>query len=129
MRAGRIMAITFVGAALLATSCRCTRLRGNVDTTKDYYDDDEAPEYQVRILNGHEERVPWAKVPEASRYLIEYDPKTLKPKVRVPIVKWTCTSRDAQGRPVPMEEAYRFEYEEVGLNPKHHLHGSGGYYR
>ena len=68
-------------------------------------------------------------MPEASRYLIEYDPKTLKPKVRVPIVKWTCTSRDAEGRPVPMEKAYRYEYEQVGLNPKHHLHGSGGYYR
>jgi hypothetical protein len=120
------MAALLAGATLLTTSCRCGKLRGNVDTTKDYYDDDEAPEYQVQVVNGVETKVPWAAVPEGARYFTELDPTTGKLRVRVPIVRSITTSLDAERRPVPTDKAFYFVFEEVGLNPKHHRNAIGG---
>lgn len=55
----------FIAAFLSLPLASCKR--GPVDTTKHYYDDDEAPEYQIQIVNGEEKKVPWAEVPEAQR--------------------------------------------------------------
>jgi hypothetical protein len=99
-----------------------------VDTTKHYYDDDEAPEYQIQILNGEEKKVPWAEVPEAQRYILEHEDGLFGERVtvRVPIAKVTTTSLDEEGKPAPPEKAYRYEYTEEGLNPKYKVRGKGG---
>lgn len=97
----------------------------SVDTTKTYYSDDEAPAFQVQVMNGVEKRVPWAEVPELQRYYVELGPNR-KPKVRVPIVHVTTISLDAAGKPVPIEKAHRYEVTSVGLNPTIKLHSIGG---
>ena len=110
-------------AALLLSACH----RGPVDTTKTYYEDSEAPEFQVQITNGMEKKVPWAEVPEPNRWFLEYDgPPGSKPKVRVPIVKVTTISIDPQGKPMPLEEAHIYEVTEEGLNPAFKRRGLGG---
>jgi hypothetical protein len=111
--------------ALLLSLSACNR--GAVNTTKTYYEDSEAPAFQVQIENGVEKKVPWADVPEANRYILEYDrPRGPKPKVRVPIVRVEMTSLDEKGQPVPPDKAYRYEYTEIGLNPEYKRRGMGG---
>lgn len=98
-----------------------------MDTSKSYYEDSEAPAFQIQIENGVEKRVPWAEVPELNRYILEYDdPPGKKPRVRVPIAKVTMFSRDEKGNPVPPEKAYFYEYTEEGLNPAYKRRGFGG---
>jgi len=96
-----------------------------VDTTKEVYTEEEAPKVQIQVLNGVEKAVPWAEVPEASRWFTEYgDHGTYK--LRVPIVKVIIFSRDKEGKYVPPEEGWYVNYEEIGLNPKHFRHTLAG---
>lgn len=103
----------------------CAKKGGEVDTTKDVYTEEEAPKVQIEVLNGVSREIPWAEVPERRRWFTEYgDHRTYK--LRVPIVKVIIFSRDKEGRPVPPEQGWRVEYEEVGLNPKHRQHSYAG---
>jgi hypothetical protein len=110
-------------ALLLSTSCK----RGPVDTTKTYYEDDEAPEFQVHILNGVETKVPWAEVPENQRWFEEWgNPRGDRPIERVPIVRVVSVSTDKEGRPVPLDKGYRIQTTTEGLNPRFHMCSFGG---
>lgn len=111
--------------ALLAGAGACSG--GTVDTTKDYYEDSEAPPFQEQISNGETKLVPWKDVPEPSRFIVEWDdPPRDRPKVRVPIVKVVTTSLDEKNRPVPIEKAHWYQVKEYGLNPKYERRGMGG---
>jgi hypothetical protein len=124
LRAPRTWLRALALAALFSLSA-CHR--GAVDTTKTYYEDSEAPAFQVQITNGVEKHVPWAEVPEANRYILEYDdPPGPRPRVRVPIVKVTTVARDEKGNPAPPDQAYTYRYVEEGLNPKYKRDGMGG---
>lgn len=112
-----------LAALLLSPACQ----RGPVDTTKTYYEDSEAPAFQVQITNGVEKKVPWAEVPEINRYILEYDsPPGPRPKARVPIVKVTTVSIDKDGKPAPLDKAHFYEVTEEGLNPTFKRRGMGG---
>ena len=98
-----------------------------VDTSRVYYEDSEAPEYQLQIINGVKKKVPWRDVPPPSRYIVEWDvPPGPKPRVRIPIVEVHITAMDKQGRPVALDDAYSYRYVEIGLNPRYVVYGLGG---
>jgi hypothetical protein len=113
--------------ALVAALVLYLFVRGPVDTTKDYYDDSEAPEYQVRIRSGVETRVPWAEVPEDSRYFTSFEADSVLPTQRIPIVKIEVTTFDENGKPDDRESPYGIVTVETGLNPRHVRHARGGY--
>jgi len=116
----------FRAVVLLALLGLAACKRGNVDTTKDYYEDSEAPEYQDYILNGVETRIPWKDVPESRRYSITMSSDgLLTVKARVPIIKIVVLAHDKEGKPVdPREqEAWDGRYVEYTLNPKYELRG------
>jgi hypothetical protein len=84
--------------------------RGTVDTTKDVYDDSEAPEYQIYVVNGEERKIPWKEV--ASTYGRGSSTKTKDShlpwtvyKVRVPIVKVEIWAHDKDGNPMDPAKA------------------------
>lgn len=114
-------------AALVAALLLYLFVRGPVDTTKDYYDDSEAPEYQVRIRNGVETRVPWDAVPEEYRYFTSFEADSVFPTQRIPIVKIEVTTFDEDGKPDERERPYGIVTVETGLNPRHVRHARGGY--
>lgn len=95
--------------------------RGTVDTTKDVYDDSEAPEFQIYELNGTTTQIPWKDVPEGGRWITERDGKSGY-KVRVPIVRSIVWAHDKDGNPVKPAgrgTVWDGRYQEIGLNPKY----------
>ena len=104
--------------------------RGTVDTTKDVYEDWEAPAYQIYVLNGEETRIPWKEVPEGRQWIFQVDDDSVLPgkryKYRVPIVRVEIVSLDEDGHPVPPEQAWGTRSIRHGLNPKHVETGIGG---
>ncbi len=99
--------------------------RGTVDTTKDVYDDSEAPEYQIYRVNEEERKIPWRDVPEGRRWLSRIDEDSHLPwtvyKTRVPIVKSEVWAHDKDGNPVDPAKGKVWDgrFMETGLNPKH----------
>lgn len=91
---------------------------GAVDTTKDVYTDNEAPKEQIRVVNGVEERIPWDRVPEGSRWVFQMDDRGGY-KYRSPIVRFEVTSVDKEGGHVSPERGYRVRAVEHTLNPKY----------
>lgn len=90
---------------------------GSVDTTKDVYTDEEAPSYQVQVLNGVETQVPWDQVPEGSRWFYVQEHGVIK--TRVPVVRDEITSVDRSGHPVPVKDGYEINGIKYELNPKY----------
>jgi len=98
--------------------------RGNVDTTKDYYEDSEAPEYQDYEVNGNMQRIPWKEVPENRRYLTTEEKGkdgVWRDVVRVPIIRVEIQTLDKDGNPVDpkSDKVVEGRGAKYGLNPKH----------
>jgi hypothetical protein len=111
--------IAIAAAALLIN---CGRKAGTVDTTKDVYEDSEAPKEQIYEVNGVATTIPWEKVPPKDRWEIDYAPGGKGFKSRVPIIKIMVLSWDKDGHPVPPENGYRVETTHETLNPKYWRH-------
>lgn len=109
------------------SGCRSQGKAASVDTTKDVYRDDEAPAFQLYVVNGVEERIPWARVPESQRWLVEWEQDGQHFKHRVPIVRIEISSRDRTGKPVPEKEGYEINGMSYGLNPKYYRHAYYGH--
>ena len=108
-------------AAAPVSGCRSQGKAAIVDTTKDVYRDDEAPKVQVYVENGVTKEIPWAKVPEAGRWLFAMNEDGTY-KFRVPIVREEMTSRDKEGRPVPPKQGWNVNGVVYGMNPKYFKH-------
>lgn len=114
-------------AAAPVSGCRAQgKAAMTVDTTKDVYGDDEAPAFQINVVNGAEERIPWDRVPEAQRWLVAWKQNSDEFEHRVPIVRVEISSRDREGRPVPPKDGYSVNVVEYGLNPKYFKHTYAG---
>jgi hypothetical protein len=121
----RIWLGVFVAALAVApvSGCRSQGKGTTVDTTKDIYRDDEVPAFQIEVVNGVEERIPWERVHESQRWLTLYEPKgDHRLKHHVPIVRVEYSSLDKEGRRVPLEQGYEVNRIMYGLNPKYFLH-------
>lgn len=111
----RVFALGLAGLLGLS-GCR----RGTVDTTKDVYDDSDAPEFQIYELNGTTTQIPWENVPVGRRWLSEGDSDGGY-KWRVPIVRVEVTANDKDGNPCEAVKGKVWEgySQEIGLNPKY----------
>lgn len=96
-----------------------------VDTTKDVYEDSEAPKVLVYVENGVAEEIPWEKVPPESRWLTAWNEDGTY-KHRVPVVRVEMTSTDKQGKPVPSNQGWEVNGITYGLNPKYVVHSYYG---
>lgn len=115
----KAIAMLAAGALLLG----CGRKAGTVDTTKDVYEDSEAPKAQIYEFNGVATSIPWEQVPPKDRWSIDYAPDGKTYKSRVPILKITVHAWDKDGRPVPPNgKGYRVEVTKETLNPKYWSH-------
>ena len=105
--------------------------RGTVDTTKDVYDDSEAPEYQIYVVNGEQRKIPWKEV-ASHAWFIDEDEDSHLPwtvyKVRVPIVKVEIWAHDKEGNPIDPDKGKVWDgrFIKTGLNPKHIMTGFMG---
>lgn len=98
--------------------------RGTMDTTKDVYDDSDAPEYQIYEVNGEVKKIPWNEVPEERRWFTEPADSKLPwktYKVHVPIVSILITAKDKDGNPVDPDgkQVWDGRFLWRGLNPSH----------
>ena len=111
-------------AAPAATGCRSlTRKAGTVDTTKDVYEDSEAPKEQIYVFNGETTVIPWEKVPPADKWAVDYQADGKSYKSRQPILKITVLAWDKEGHPVPRNgKGFRVEVSKETLNPKYWSH-------
>lgn len=113
-----MMRAAWMVVALLGLSaCRI----GNVDTTKDVYDDSDAPEYQIYVVNGTTTQIPWKDVPLGRQWLSQGSPDGSGYTVHVPIVRVEVWANDKDGKPVEpgKGDVWDGRKEEIGLNPKH----------
>jgi len=105
--------------------------RGNVDTTKDYYEDSEAPEYQDYEVNGSAQRIPWNEVPPGRRFSVRKEQGkdgVWRAVVRVPIVRIVITTHDKDGNPVDpaSDKVFDGRFIEHTLNPEYTRTGIAG---
>lgn len=113
----RACVVLMLGALAIGLGCGA-KGKGNVDTTKDVYRDDEAPKVIVYVENGVAKETPWEKVPAASRWLVVKNEDGTYHH-RVPIIREEITSVDKQGRPVPPKDGWNVHGVVYGLNPKY----------
>jgi hypothetical protein len=113
--------IAIAAAAVMLITCG--RKAGTVDTTKDVYEDSEAPKEQIYVFNGETTVIPWEKVPPADKWAVDYQADGKSYKSRQPILKITVLAWDKEGRPVPRNgKGYRVEVTKETPNPKYWSH-------